>query len=240
MKKLNLSDLKIKIFADGADLKSIQLLTRNKLIKGFTTNPTLMRKAGVKNYEQFAIDLLKIVPEFPISFEVFADEEKEIERQAIKISKWGKNVNVKIPITNTKGVSLIPIIEKLSNNGIQLNITAMLTTEQVRETCKVLNKKIYNIVSVFAGRIADTGIDPLPIMKECVNITSKLPNTHLLWASPRQAFNIIEANNIGCGIITITPELLSKAQNFNKDLDILSLETVKMFYNDAKKAGYKI
>ena len=151
MKKLNLADLKIKIFADGADLRSIQLLKRNKLIKGFTTNPTLMRKAGVKNYEQFAIDLLKIVPEFPISFEVFADEEKEIERQAIKISKWGKNVNVKIPITNTKGVSLIPMIEKLSNNGIQLNITAMLTTEQVRETCKVLNKKIYNIVSVFAG-----------------------------------------------------------------------------------------
>ena len=238
MKKLNLSDLKIKIFADGADLDSIKLMKKNKLIKGFTTNPTLMRKAGVEDYEEFAKNLLEIVPDLPISFEVFADEEDEIERQAIKISKWGRNVNVKIPITNTRGIN-VPVIEKLSNYGVQLNITAILTIEQVRETCKVLDKKTYNIISVFAGRIADR-IDPNPIMKECVNIVSNLSNTHLLWASPRQAFNIIEANNIGCGIITITPELLVKAKNFNKELDALSLETVKMFYDDAKKAGYKI
>ena len=240
MKKVNLSDLKIKIFADGADLNSIKLMKKNKIIKGFTTNPTLMRKAGVEDYEKFAKNLLSIVPDLPISFEVFADEEEEIQRQAIKISKWGGNVNVKIPITNTKGISLIPVIEKLSNYGIQLNITAILTIEQVRETCNVLDKKNYNIISVFAGRIADTGIDPYPIMKECVNLTSNLTNTHLLWASPRQAFNIIEANNVGCGIITITPELLSKTQNFNKGLEALSLETVKMFHDDAKKAGYKI
>ena len=240
MKIPDLSNLNIKIFADGADLASITTMSKNPLIKGFTTNPTLMKKAGVNDYEKFARNVLEIVTDLPVSFEIFADEENEIERQAKKISSWGKNVNVKIPITNTKGESLIPLIKKLSSFGIQLNITAILTLKQVKDTCEVLQHDTFNIVSVFAGRIADTGVDPFPIMQKCNSLMSKLKKTELLWASPRQAYNIIEADNAGCGIITVTPELMAKTINFNKNLEILSLETVKMFFNDAKAAGYKL
>lgn len=241
MVEFNLDKLNIKIFADGADLKSIISLTKNKTIKGFTTNPTLMRKAGINNYENFAKNVLNTITDLPVSFEVFADDADEIENQAIKIAKWGDNVNVKIPITNTKGQSLIPSIRKLSDLGIQLNITALLTLQQVENTTNALNKETFNIISVFAGRIADTGLDPKIIMKNSKDIIlSKLPKTELLWASPRQALNILEAEDVGCDIITITPDLLNKASNFGKSLDELSLETVKMFYDDAIKAGYTL
>lgn len=241
MVDFNLDKLNIKIFADGADLKSMINLTKNRIIKGFTTNPTLMRKAGINNYEDFAKNVLNSIKDLPVSFEVFADEANEIENQAIKISKWGSNVNVKIPITNTKGESLIPSIRKLSDLGIQLNITALLTIQQVENTVNALNSENFNIISVFAGRIADTGLDPKSIMKNSKDIiSSKLFKTELLWASPRQALNILEAEEVGCDIITVTPDLLYKTSNFGKSLDQLSLETVKMFYNDALKAGYTL
>ena len=237
----NLNDLKIKIFADGADIESMLSMSNNKFVKGFTTNPTLMRKAGVTDYEKFAKIVLNSITNLPVSFEVFADEPDEIEKQAIKISNWGPNVNVKIPITNTKGISLAPSIKKLSNHGVQLNITAILTLEQVEEVVEVLNKDIFNIISVFAGRIADTGTNPKVIMKDSKKIImSKLNKTELLWASPRQALNILEANDIGCDIITVTPDLLKKTENFGKNLTQLSLETVQMFYEDAMSAGYKL
>ena len=241
MDEFDLKKMKIKIFADGADIDSMLMMKQNPIIKGFTTNPTLMRKAGINNYEKFAKDVLEFIPDLPISFEVFADEPNEIEIQAMKIAKWGKNVNVKIPITNSKGLSLIPSIKKLSQLGIQLNITAILTEKQVEETSNVLNNETFNIISVFAGRIADTGINPSLIMKKSkVIISSKLSRTDLLWASPRQALNIVEAEEVGCGIITVTPELLNKASNFGKNLDELSLETVQMFYRDATEAGYEL
>lgn len=237
----NLNNLKIKIFADGADIESMLSMSKKSYVQGFTTNPTLMRKAGVTNYEKFAKIVLNSITNLPVSFEVFADEPGEIEKQAIKISSWGPNVNVKIPITNTKGISLAPSIKKLSNLGVQLNITALLTLEQVEEVVKVLNKNIFNIISVFAGRIADTGIDPKVIMKKSKKIiTSKLNKTELLWASPRQALNILEANDIGCDIITVTPDLLKKTENFGKNLTQLSLETVQMFHDDAISVGYKL
>ena len=241
MVELELKKINIKIFADGADLESMLKMTKNPVIKGFTTNPTLMRQAGIDNYEKFARDVLEFIPDLPISFEVFADEAIEIENQAVKISKWAKNVNVKIPITNSKGISLIPSIRKLSQLGIQLNITAILTEKQVEETSNALNNETFNIVSVFAGRIADTGVDPKLIMENSKSIiSSKLSMTELLWASPRQVLNIIEAEQVGCDIITVTPELLSKTSNFGKNLDQLSLETVQMFYSDALQAGYKL
>ena len=241
MVELDLKKMKIKVFADGADIDSMLTMKQNPIIKGFTTNPTLMRKAGIDNYEKFAKDVLEFIPDLPISFEVFADEPNEIEIQAIKIAKWGENVNVKIPITNSKGLSLIPSIKKLSQLGIQLNITAILSEKQVEETSNVLNNETFNIISVFAGRIADTGINPSLIMKNSkLIISSKLSMTELLWASPRQALNIIEAEEVGCGIITITPELLNKTSNFGKSLDELSLETVQMFYRDAIEAGYEL
>ena len=241
MNNIDITKFKLKIFADGADIDSMLSMKQNKIIKGFTTNPTLMKKAGITNYEKFAKAVLDFIPDLPISFEVFADEKHEIERQAIKISSWGKNVNVKIPITNTNGERLLPTIERLSQQGIQLNITAILTEKQVEETSKVLNQEIYNIISVFAGRIADTGVDPKLIMSNCKSlISARLSKTDLLWASPRQALNIIEAEQVGCDIITITQDLLNKASNFGKNLEKLSLETVNMFYKDALQAGYKL
>ena len=241
MVDFDLNKLKIKIFADGADLESMIDLKKNRIIKGFTTNPTLMRKAGINNYEDFAKNVLNSIKDLPVSFEVFADEAIEIENQAIKISKWGRNVNVKIPITNTKGESLIPSIRKLSDLGIQLNVTALLTIQQVENTVNALNSETFNIISVFAGRIADTGLDPKSIMKNSKDIiSSKLFKTELLWASPRQALNILEAEEVGCDIITITPELLYKTSNFGKSLDQLRLENVKVFYDGALKAGYRL
>ena len=237
----NLNNLKIKIFADGADIDTMISMSNNNFIKGFTTNPTLMRKAGITDYEKFAKTVLNSITNIPVSFEVFADDPYEIEKQALKIANWGPNVNVKIPVMNTKGISLAPTIKRLSDSGVQLNITALLTVEQVEEVVGTLNKDVFNIISVFAGRIADTGTNPKVIMKTSKKIImSKLNKTELLWASPRQALNILEANDTGCDIITVTPDLLKKTENFGKNLKQLSLETVQMFYDDAMSAGYKL
>ncbi|OGI20266.1 MAG: transaldolase [Candidatus Melainabacteria bacterium RIFCSPHIGHO2_02_FULL_34_12] len=233
-------DLKIKIFADGADIKSMIEAQKGSIVKGFTTNPTLMNKNGITDYEAFAHDVLKNIPDRPISFEVFSDEFDDMERQAKIIASWGKNVNVKIPITNTRQESSVPLIKKLSQSGLSLNITAILTVEQVKAVSEVLNPNTYNIVSVFAGRIADTGRDPKPYMIESAKILKPLSKTDLLWASSRELLNIFEAEETGCQIITVTYEILKKLAGVGKDLKELSLDTVKMFYNDASKSGFKI
>jgi len=236
----DISKLKLQIFADGANIDDMILQLKNPLVRGFTTNPTLMRKAGILNYKNFALEVLENIKKLPISFEVFADDPTSIYKQAKLISSWGKNVNVKIPITTTRGEKLYDVIKTLSNEGVQINITAILTLDQVKRTAESLNKDVYSIISVFAGRIADTGIDPKETIRESKSYLKNLPNANILWASPRQVFNILEAEHSGADIITITPELLKKASNFGKSLDKLSLETVQMFYNDAKNAGYKI
>jgi len=235
-----LKDLKIKIFSDGADLKSMIEVYKGGIIKGFTTNPTLMRKNGLTNYEAFAKEVLKNIPDRPISFEVFSDDFNDMEAQARVIASWGKNVNVKIPITNTKGQSSIPLIKKLSSSGLSLNITAILTVDQVKATKEALNPNVYNIISVFAGRIADTGRDPMPYMTESAKILKGLPNTDLLWASSRELLNIFQAEAAECQIITVTPDIIKKLSMIDKDLAELSLDTVKMFYEDAKHAGFHI
>ncbi len=238
MKKLN--DLKIKIFADGADRDSIKKLNEKNYIKGFTTNPSLMKKAGIKDYKNFALEILKDIKNKPISFEVFSDDINEMQQQAEEISKWGKNVNVKIPITNTKKQSTIGLIEKLSSKGIICNITAIFTLNQIREVVKILDKSTPAILSVFAGRIADTGTDPSEIMKESINISSKKPMSEVLWASTRETLNIFQAEKIGCQIITVPHNILDKLDYLEKNLEDFSLETVKGFYKDALAAGYKI
>ena len=215
-----LKNLKIKIYADGADESGIAKLCANPLIRGVTTNPTLMRKAGIKSYTQFAKSIINLVPELPISFEVFADELSEMERQAQEIASWGKNVNVKIPVMNTKGEFTGPIIKSLSKAGIVLNITA--------------------IISVFAGRVADTGVDPVPHMKKCLEIIKPLPRAELLWASPRELLNIFQADDAGCHIITVGHDLLAKLSLVGKDLHEYSRETVQMFYEDALASAYII
>jgi transaldolase len=236
----SIKDLRIKIFADGANLKEMVDLYKSGIVHGFTTNPTLMRKDGVINYENFAKNVLNEITEMPISFEVFSDEFDKMEFEARKISSWGKNVYVKIPITNTKGESSIPLIKKLSNDGLSLNVTAILTIEQVSAVINAINDISPIIISVFAGRIADTGRNPIPIMKEAAKITKNKPNTELLWASSRELLNIIQAQETGCDIITVTNDILKKMKMVGKDLNELSLDTVKMFYNDAMQAGYKI
>ena len=236
----NVKDLKIKIFADGADLNAMLEQYKNGSVKGFTTNPTLMRKNGVSDYESFAKEVLKNIKDLPISFEVFSDDFNEMEQQANKIASWGANVNVKIPITNTKQQSSIPLVKKLSAAGLSLNVTAILTLDQVRQVKEALNPNVYSIVSVFAGRIADTGRDPMPIMKESAQILKPLKNTDLLWASSRELLNIFQAEEVGCQIITVTPDIVKKMSGVNKDLAELSLDTVKMFYSDACAAGFKI
>ena len=236
----DVSNLKVKIFADGADLGAIRELAKNPLIKGFTTNPTLMRAAGVEDYETFAHEVLAEIKDRPVSFEVFADELEEMEKQALKIASWADNVNVKIPITNTKGESTAPIIKSLSDKGVVLNVTAIMTLDQVMTTCEALNPDVAAIVSVFAGRIADTGVDPVPVMENCAEILLARPKAELLWASPRELLNIFHADETGCGIITVTPDVLKKLSNVGKDLDQFSLETVEMFYRDASAAGYTI
>ena len=235
-----LEKLKIKIFADGADLESIIKLNEKIFIKGFTTNPSLMKKAGIVNYKDFALNVLDKIKKKPISFEVFSDDIAEMERQAEEIASWGENINVKIPITNTKKISTIKIIENLSNKGIQCNITAIFTTIQLEEVVKVLNKSTPTILSVFAGRIADTGLDPIDIMAQSINIAKTKPKSEILWASTRELVNIFQANKIGCQIITVPHEILSKINNVGKNLEDFSLETVKSFYKDATAAGYKI
>ncbi|WP_048148985.1 transaldolase [Methanolacinia paynteri] len=235
-----LPQFKIKLYADGADLNGMREEYKKGIASGFTTNPTLMKKAGVKSYKEFAKTVLKEIPDLPISFEVFSDDLEDMEKEAREIDSWGDNVYIKIPVTNTKGVSTAPIVKKLSGDGLKLNVTAILTLEQVKKVADALSPDTPSIVSVFAGRIADTGRDPMPIMKEAVEILKSKPKTELLWASTREILNLIQAESCGCHIITITNDILKKVPQVGKDLSQLSLETVQMFYDDAQSAGYKI
>ena len=236
----SLDDLKIKLFADGADLNSILELYKNPRIQGFTTNPTLMHKAGITDYEQFGRKLLAAVQDRPISLEVFADDLETMEIQARKIATWGSNVNIKIPVTNTKGEFAGSLISKLSAEGVQLNVTAIMTPQQVRKVAEALDPRTPAIISVFAGRVADTGVDPMPLMRECLAALKDRPLAELLWASPREVLNVFQANEVGAHIITATPDALAKLKLFGKDLDEYSLDTVKMFHNDATAAGFSI
>jgi transaldolase len=237
----SLQNLSVKIYADGADLEGMFSLYRDPLIKGLTTNPTLMRKAGIENYEAFAKDVLQVVKTKPISFEVFSDEFPEMRRQALKIQGWQENVFVKIPITNTRGESSIPLIKELVASKVPLNITAILTLQQVRDVAAVLSPNIPAIVSVFAGRIADTGKNPEPIMRAGKALLGDLPKSELLWASVREVLNIIQAEDCGCDIVTVPHDILKKAMSlYGMDLDKLSLDTVKMFAKDAEAAGFAL
>jgi transaldolase len=233
-------DLKIKIFADGADFDGMINMYANPLIQGFTTNPTLMKVAGISDYAGFARKVLANITDRPVSFEVFADEPEEMQAQALEIASWGKNVNVKIPVTNTKGEFLGPLIKTLSASGVVVNVTAVFTLDQVRAIADALHPDTGAIVSVFAGRVADSGIDPVPLMTEAAQILRSRPKADLLWASPRELLNIFQADQCGCGIITATNDLLKKLSLIGKNQEQYSLETVKMFYNDAAKVGYKI
>ncbi len=233
-----LDQLKIKIFADGADKASMAELAKDPLIKGFTTNPTLMRKAGVTDYAGFAKEVLAEIAEKPVSFEVFSDDFDEMERQARVIASWAGNVYVKIPVMNTKKQSSAALVKKLADNGVKLNVTAILTLDQVKEVAAALSPDVPAIISVFAGRIADTGVDPVPVMRECKAALAGTPNFELLWASPRELLNIYQAEEIGADIITVTPEVLKKGAMVGLDLGELSYQTVKMFYDDGQKAGY--
>jgi transaldolase len=236
----SISELKIKLFADGADRAQIVAAQANPLISGFTTNPTLMRAAGVKDYEAFAHEVLEVVTERPISFEVFADEFCEMERQAHKIASWAENVYVKIPVTNTRRESAMELVHRLAHSGVKVNVTAILTLDQVRDASAALGGGAPAVVSVFAGRIADTGQDPVPLMAAAVKLVSACPNVELLWASPRELLNIFQANDIGCHIITATDSVLSKLKTVGKDLGDYSLETVLMFHTDAARSGYQL
>lgn len=234
-------DLRIHLYADGADIKEMVAARQTDLVKGFTTNPTLMRKAGLTDYEAFAKAALAAIPDRPISFEVFADEFGEMERQARKIATWGAHVFVKIPITDPKGNSSLPLIGRLAKAGVKLNLTALLTLEQVRGVAEQLNPDVPAVVSVFAGRIADTGVDPEPVMRASAELLAHLPKAQLLWASSREVLNIFQAQACGCHIITVTPDILKKvAAMHGKDLTELSLDTVKMFDADAKAAGFTL
>ena len=233
-------NLNVKLFADGADKDGMLEMYANPLISGFTTNPTLMKVAGVDNYKSFAQDILAHINDKPISFEVFSDDFIEMETQGLEIASWGNNVNVKIPITNTKAESSVKLIDNLSNQGVSVNVTAMMTADQVRSVLPVLSNGPGGYVSVFAGRIADAGFDPLPVMSEVVDILKDYPNIELIWASPRELYNVVQADNIGCHIITATNNILKKLPTLGKNLDQFSLETVQMFYDDAQKASYSI
>ena len=233
-------NLKVKLFADGADIAGMKEMAANPMIKGFTTNPTLMRKAGVTDYKAFALDVLKAIPDRPVSFEVFADDFPTMETQALEIASWGRHVNVKIPVTNTKGEFCGPLVERLSKQGVQLNITAVMTLDQVKRITERLHADTPAIISVFAGRIADTGRDPVPVMAESVRIMKAKPKSELIWASPRELLNIFQADDVGCHIITATNDILKKLSLVGKDLDQYSLETVEMFCKDASAAGFKI
>jgi len=235
-----IDDLKIKLFADGADIDGILKMYEDPHIKGFTTNPTLMRKAGIADYEAFSKELLSKVPDRPVSLEVFADDLPEMERQARQIASWGDNVNVKIPITNTQGESTAPLVQKLSSEGVVLNITAIMTLQQVRDVANALSDATGAIVSVFAGRVADTGRDPVPHMAEALTILKDRPKAELLWASPRELLNVFQADEVGCHIITATNDILKKLALVGKDLGDYSKETVQMFRTDAVSAGYQI
>ena len=234
-------DLKIKLFMDGAEVESMRsAVATMPHIKGFTTNPTLMRKAGITDYTAFAEEVIAAVNGMPISFEVFSDDFAEMEREGRIIHSWGSNASVKIPVTNTKGESAAPLIHRLSSEGVPLNVTAILTLDQVREVAEALDPATPSIVSVFAGRIADAGVDPVPVMREAAAILKHLPKAELLWASPREVLNVIQAEETGCHIITATKDILAKLPLLGKDLTAYSLDTVKMFWNDAKAAEYRI
>lgn len=232
--------LSVKVFADGADIEGIVAMAREPYIKGFTTNPTLMNKAGVRDYRGFARDVLKAVPDRPISFEVFSDDFEEMERQAREIAGWGENVYVKIPVTNTRAQFSGPLIARLANAGVKLNVTALMTATQVKQVCECLCPGVASYISVFAGRVADTGRDPLPIMSESLQVLRRINGAELIWASPREFLNIFQADSIGCDIITVTNDLLKKVPLTGKNLELFSLETVEMFHRDAVAAGFTL
>ena len=232
--------LTVKIFADGADLAGMLALYRQPYVKGFTTNPTLMRKAGITDYRAFAKEVLRAIPDRPISFEVFSDEFDEMERQAREIASWGDTVYVKIPVTNTRGESAAPIVRRLSQAGVKLNVTALLPLEQVSEITQALAGGAPACISVFAGRMADTGVDPVPVMSDALTIMRGAPNAELIWASPRELLNIFQADAIGCHIITVTHDILKKLSLVGRDLHEYSLDTVQMFHTDAAQAGFAL
>lgn len=237
----SLKDLKVHIYADGADKAGMLNLYANPLIKGLTTNPTLMRKAGITDFEAFAKDILQSIKAKPISLEVFSDEFAEMKRQALKITTWAPNVYVKIPITNTRGESSLPLVQELGREGVKLNVTAILTLDQVAGVAQALNPQVSSVVSVFAGRIADTGVDPVPHMIESRKLLASQPKAELLWASVREVLNIFQADQCGCAVVTVPHDILAKAIKLcGVPLADLSLDTVKMFANDAKAAGYKL
>ncbi len=230
----------IKIFCDSADLKIIKKYAKNSIVKGFTTNPSLMRLSKAKNYKKYSIRLLSICVGKPISFEVFADQLSQMEKQAYAINSWGKNIYVKIPVTNSKGIFTGQVIRKLSNNGIKLNITAVYTITQVRKIIRNVNKNSRIIISIFAGRMGDAGKDPIPIIKESVRLTKRIKNVEILWASTREPYNYVQAKNCGCSIITMPSSIIEKILKFGKSLEKLSLDTVKKFLKDSKESNFKI
>jgi transaldolase len=236
----SVSELRVQVFADGADKASILELYRKPYIKGFTTNPTLMRKAGVTDYERFAREILQQIPDRPISFEVFADDEAEMERQARKIARWAANVYVKIPVTNTRREPTYELVRRLSAEGVRVNATAVLALDQVDHLARALRGGAPSYISVFAGRVADTGRDPVPLMKSALELMAPEPNSQLVWASPRELLNIFQAEEIGCHIITVTSDVLKKVNLIGKDLHDYSLETVQMFHDDAARSGYTL
>ena len=231
---------KTKIFCDTADIKIIKKFSKNSLVSGFTTNPTLMRFSGAKNYKTYAKKLLKICKKKPISLEVIADKFDEIEKQAYEIKSWGNNVYVKVPVTNSKGNFSGKIIKRLSDKGLKLNITAVYTANQVKKIVKCLNKNSYSIISIFSGRMADVGKDPVPIIQQSVKITKKMKKIKILWASTREAYNYMQANDCQCEIITMPPKIIEKISKFGKSFRVLTLDTVKTFYKDASEANFKI
>ena len=235
-----LTDLRTKIYADGADLEGILAFANDPRISGFTTNPTLMRKAGISHYENFARSLLEQISTHPISFEVFADEESEMRRQALMIRDWAPNVYVKIPVTTTRGEPLTELVRELSNDGVQVNVTCLFTLSQVEAVTAALREGAPSNISIFAGRIADTGIDPLPLVNEALHVMADAPRAECIWASTREVFNIFQANSIGCHIITVTHDVLNKLGGVGRDLEAYSLDTVRMFHRDAEAAGYKL
>ena len=237
---MNIKLMKIKIFADGADVESMLKAKNEGIVKGFTTNPSLMKKAGVKNYEEFARSVLSEIKDLPVSFEVLSDDFYIMEKEALKIASWGPNVYIKIPIVNTKGESSVPLISKLTNLGLKINVTAILTIEQIELLSDALSPKTYSIVSIFAGRIADTGVDPIPIIKKAIELFKNNKNAEILWASTREILNIMQAEWAGCHIITVTDDILKKMNLLGKNLTGFSVDTVKMFYNDSVESGYKL
>jgi len=232
--------MKTKIFCDSADYQTIKFFNKKKIVDGFTTNPSLMRLSGAKNYKDYSVKILKICSKKPISFEVFADNSNEMLKQAYKISNWGKNVYVKIPVVNSKGIFMGSVIKELSNKGIKLNITAVYTFDQTKKIFKFLNKKTKSIISIFAGRMADKGIDPLPIFKKSIILTKKFKNIEILWASTREVYNYMQAKQLGCNIITMPPKIIKQINSFGKSSKSMTLETVKGFLEDSKKSKFKI